>query len=179
MQRKKSTVRSSKPIGTCRTRICCAHPTLPPPRCQRLSQVSSRPLSARTRVRLLASWHTEVNPTAWDIYDPGNSFYGEVHWVEALVSRTLQVSGASHLRIVNDWYSPGNVTAPTLPATTVAKKNDFYRDAAVSIRGGTVTVISVDGVQVASATNTTVIVPSGKNITLTYSVAPTWVWTLL
>lgn len=68
---------------------------------------------------------------------------------------------------------------PSVPSSTVAQINTSFRDAAVSIKGGTVTVVAVDGVTCATATGTTVIVPYGKTITLTYSVAPTWAWTLL
>ncbi|HUC21032.1 MAG TPA: hypothetical protein VMR98_06110, partial [Candidatus Polarisedimenticolaceae bacterium] len=54
----------------------------------------------------------------------------------------------------------------------------IFRDAAVVITAGTVSVIAVDGA-VTGLTSGTVIVPSGKTITLTYSAAPTWTWTLL
>lgn len=85
---------------------------------------------------------------------------------------------AANLRVVNLDVFSGAQTAPSVPATTVALQNPFWRDSAVTITGGTVTVIAVAG-QTLGVTSGTVFVPSGKTITLTYSVAPTWKWTAL
>jgi hypothetical protein len=77
--------------------------------------------------------------------------------------------------------APGAKTAPTMPASTTALRNPFWRDVAVQVNNGTATVsnVSVDGATVLSAPGL-VIVPSGKNITLTYSGGtPTWNWTAL
>lgn len=72
------------------------------------------------------------------------------------------------------------LTAPSVPATTVALTNPFPFPVSVWISGGTVTVITVKGVG-NPATNTGLTsgmfrLPQGGQITLTYSVAPTWVW---
>jgi len=69
----------------------------------------------------------------------------------------------------------GAQTAPAVPASTSALTNPFYRDAAVSVSGGTVTEIAVDGTAT-GLTAGTVLVPTGSTITLTYSSAPSWVW---
>jgi ABC-type uncharacterized transport system substrate-binding protein len=87
------------------------------------------------------------------------------------------VVGCKHVKIDNLNRERGNITAPAVPASTVAS-TPIFRDAAVTVTGGTVTTISVDGVSL-GVTSGTVIVPSGKTITLTYSSAPSWVWTLL
>lgn len=127
------------------------------------------------------NWDAEcLAGLAYDISDSGNALYGVVHWTDPADARGPTISGAANLKIVNDMLGPGKWTgAPSVPATTVAQQNTSWRDAAVSVKGGTVTVVAVDGVTVATVTNTTVIVPAGKNITLTYSSAPTWAWTLL
>lgn len=91
---------------------------------------------------------------------------------------SFHVNGGANFRVYDDTRQHGAATAPAVPATTVALKNPFYRDAAVNITGGTVTVIAVDGVTT-GLTSGTVVLPTGKNITLTYSAAPTWVWTVL
>lgn len=75
----------------------------------------------------------------------------------------------------------GTLSAPAIPATTVAFANPFPFASTVHILGGTVTHINVDGTDVATATSATLPVttrlPAGKSITLTYSVVPTsWVW---
>jgi hypothetical protein len=73
-------------------------------------------------------------------------------------------------------YNPKGVLGPpTVPATTVAYTNAYGVDATVHITGGTVTVIAVGGVTT-GLTSGSFRVPSGSTITLTYSVAPTWVW---
>jgi hypothetical protein len=53
-----------------------------------------------------------------------------------------------------------------------------WRDAMVYVAGGTVTAITVDGL-VTGITSGAVMVPAGKKIELTYSVAPTWTVTEL
>ena len=125
-------------------------------------------------------WNTEVDPSAYDIHDPGNSFYGVVHFADTVDARNLFVNGAGNLKIVNDNRGPGNWSGkPSVPTSGTDQQNTAWRDAVVSIMGGTVTDVKVDGVTVATGSNTTVVVPSGKNIKLTYSSAPTWAWTLL
>jgi hypothetical protein len=82
------------------------------------------------------------------------------------------------VKIIDDNRYTGYVGAgndPAIPASTTALPNPFYRDAAVTVAGGTVTAIAVDG-QSLGVTSGTVFVPSGKSITLTYSSAPTWKW---
>jgi hypothetical protein len=68
----------------------------------------------------------------------------------------------------------GNVS-PAVPATTVAQTNNTGVDATVYIAGGTVSAIAVMGVTT-GLTAGTFRVPVGQTITLTYTVAPTWVW---
>lgn len=86
-------------------------------------------------------------------------------------------SGALALEIINLDQKIGAVTAPTVPLSGVVFTNPFWRHASVKIAGGTVTQIAVDGVN-QLLTSGTFDVPSGHTITLTYSAAPSWVWTL-
>lgn len=87
-------------------------------------------------------------------------------------------NGGAKFRTLNAFRAPGHIASPGLPATTVALPNPFARDAAVTITGGTVTVIAIDGTSI-GVTSGTIVLPANKSITLTYSVAPTWVWNLL
>jgi hypothetical protein len=75
--------------------------------------------------------------------------------------------------------STGVVTAPAVPASTVAAFNLSSEPVQAALTGGTVTVVAVNGATVATSSPVTVTVPAGGYITLTYSVAPTWVWTPL
>lgn len=91
---------------------------------------------------------------------------------------SIQVTDPTNIAVYYTDRHPGAFTAPAVPASTVAFRSPAWRDAAVTITGGTVTAIAVDG-QTLGVTSGTVFVPTGRNITLTYSVAPTWAWTLL
>lgn len=73
---------------------------------------------------------------------------------------------------------PGSTSAPAVPVSGVAFRNPKFRKAAVYVNGGTVSAVDIDGVTTGQ-TSGLFILPSGKSITLTYSVAPTWTWTLL
>lgn len=109
--------------------------------------------------------------------DAANYLHGEIH-ITQNNDTAPTVSGAGNVAIIDDNRERGNATAPDMPATTVVLVNPFYRDAAVHIVGGTVTAIKVDTVAT-GITAGMVMVPTGKGISITYSVAPTWVWTLL
>jgi hypothetical protein len=70
---------------------------------------------------------------------------------------------------------PAGVTAPAVPASGSPATNTFPHAVFVTLRGGTVTAVAVGGVTL-SAFSSTVLVPAGATITLTYAVAPTWTW---
>ena len=94
---------------------------------------------------------------------------------------TINVSNPTDVKVTYLDAGPGATTAPSVPATTIAHRNAFWRDAAVQINNGTATIsgVAVDGASILSGPGL-VIVPSGKNVTLTYSGGtPTWSWTLL
>jgi hypothetical protein len=121
------------------------------------------------------------------VYDPGNRMYGYVGLFSNASPFNPSVTGGANLQVINLQCPTGAVgtigfTPPAVPASTVAFNNGtgtpMWRNATVTVIGGTVTVIAVDGVAT-GLTSGTVIVPSGKTITLTYSVAPTWKWVLL
>jgi hypothetical protein len=115
-----------------------------------------------------------------DIEDSGAKLFGRIGFEPNGAFGGFTVNGAGNAEIVDITRPTGAVGAPAVPASTVALRNPFWRDALVVVSGGTVSAVSVDGVaQGYTATNFTVVVPSGKSIALTYSVAPTWKWTLL
>jgi len=77
----------------------------------------------------------------------------------------------------NDGFNPpGFLTAPAIPASTVAVTNLFGVDAMVYISGGTISEVTVASVNVLNVTNSSVLVPAGSTIAITYTVAPTWQW---
>jgi hypothetical protein len=94
---------------------------------------------------------------------------------------TITVSDPVGIKVTYLDAQPGSATPPSVPSSTVALRNPFWRDAAVQVNSGTSTItgVSVDGVSILAGAGM-VIVPSGKNVVLTYSGGtPTWSWTLL
>lgn len=69
----------------------------------------------------------------------------------------------------------GITTYPAVPASTVNATNTGSGPVSVTISGGTLTSVKVNGVQVGTTAGTYV-VPAGQTISITYTVAPTWVW---
>jgi len=112
------------------------------------------------------------------IYVGSNGGDGGITLQEAL-SASYGVIGGSHMKVVNVDQSVGAIAAPAVPASTTTLQNPFWRDAAITITGGTVTDITVDGTTQLTATPGTIYLPSGRSITITYSVAPSWSWILL
>lgn len=65
---------------------------------------------------------------------------------------------------------------PAVPASTVTYTNTTGQTAFVTVIGGTVTHITVNGTDQATSTNFMATVPSGQTIAITYSAVPTWYW---
>jgi hypothetical protein len=69
------------------------------------------------------------------------------------------------------------VASPAVPLTTVPVTNATGTVVAVTVTGGTLTFVFVNGVQ-AGTTAGTYLVPVAGTISVTYSAAPTWAWAL-
>lgn len=114
--------------------------------------------------------------TGTAIKDPADNLHGYIGWASN-DGADPTVTGCKHVKIENANLNRGTITAPAVPASTVAT-TPIFRDAMVVVTAGTVTAITVDGVATGLITGS-VIVPAGKSIALTYTVAPTWKWWLL
>jgi hypothetical protein len=68
-------------------------------------------------------------------------------------------------------------STPSVPLTTVPVTNTSPLPATVVVSGGTGTNVAINGV-LQGTFDGTYTVPPGQTITLTYSSAPTWTWTL-
>lgn len=90
------------------------------------------------------------------------------------------VTGYTNRQLLNGMSFTGGafVGSPAVPASGVAAQNTNSVPVQVVISGGTVTAVTVNGVQVGSGDGTYT-VPAYGAISVTYSVAPTWVWTSL
>lgn len=105
------------------------------------------------------------------------AYYGNN--VAAGTSGKFSLNAATKSKVFgNPQYNPvGVVGPPAIPATTVAYTNNYGTDATVWVTGGTVSAIAIAGTAT-GLTSGTFRVPSGQTITLTYTVAPSWVWSL-
>lgn len=113
--------------------------------------------------RLLGSCRVTTVGTATHLQDGSGNFH---------------CNGANNFRVYDDTRTHGSVAAPAVPASAVALRNPMFRDCAVYVAGGAVSAIAIDGVTL-GVTSGLVVLPTGKTITLTYTAAPTWVWTVL
>jgi lysophospholipase L1-like esterase len=112
------------------------------------------------------------------VNDPNNALYGDLKLNAITGVAAITTTGAGNLRILAANQIRGALTAPTMPATTVALVNPFWTDASVFIAasGATITSVSLDGVAT-GATSGWFPVRSGGSITLAYTGGPpTWKW---
>jgi hypothetical protein len=158
-------------VGTSRNAVATSHASVIAYMC---AEAVSTVIEADTTSGVTFALHIvaldlEVANAGTHIVDSINILRGEIGWHD---NQGIQprVNGASNLRIVETTVARGAFT-PSLPASTVAS-TPIYRDMALTVSGGTVTAISVDGTA-QGVTSGTVIVPSGKAFAITYSVAPT------
>jgi hypothetical protein len=132
---------------------------------------------------IINRFDVEVAGGGFTIKDDNDSLTGEIHYAHngsvapSIKPKAGGAPGAQNIRIIDDNRYRGSVTSPSIPATATDFYNPFFRDAAVYVTGGTVTQVQVAGVTV-PGTSGMFIVPTGKQVRLTYTVAPSWTWTL-
>lgn len=80
------------------------------------------------------------------------------------------------IRLSINSQSVNIATTPAMPASTVNVTNPLTQSVFVTITGGTISSVKVNGVQVGTGAGTYT-VPAGQTISITYTVAPTWSWT--
>lgn len=102
----------------------------------------------------------------------GNGF--GLEWGVALTAGLRTDTGAANGATLDQGAA---FSTPSVPATTVPVTNTSPLPATVVVSGGTVSNVAVNGVT-AGTGDGTYTVPAGGTITLTYSAAPTWTWTL-
>lgn len=97
-----------------------------------------------------------------------------VEWGTALTAGVRADTGAANGTSLDQG---GGFTTPAVPGSGTPAANTSPLPATVVISGGAVTNVVVNGVSVGTGDGTYT-VPSGQAVTLTYSSAPTWTWTL-
>ena len=95
-----------------------------------------------------------------------------------ITDHVISGNSGAQLRIAGVSYGvTGSISAPAVPATTVALTNPFPFDMTVFITGGTMSLVSLDGSGIGVATSPIYLrVRAGGTVTITYTVAPSWSW---
>ncbi len=92
---------------------------------------------------------------------------------------SLAINGVVAGTIINMPFSVGvagsNLVAPVIPSSGQPVTNNYHGTVDVTVSGGTLSNVVVNGVSVGTGDGT-YRVPAHGQITLTYSVAPTWTW---
>lgn len=70
------------------------------------------------------------------------------------------------------------VSTPSVPSSAVAQVSTYNFPVLVTITGGTMTNVTVNGSTVGTGAGT-YLLPASGSITMTYTVAPTWAWVLV
>lgn len=99
---------------------------------------------------------------------------------------TIKQFAVSRLGLLRDgaisftsfFEQPGTTAAPGVPVSNTPLTSTLNWDVLVTITGGTMTNVVINGVSVGSGAGTYVL-PALGTITLTYTVAPTWTWTAI
>lgn len=114
---------------------------------------------------------------------PGNAFLSNAAIGSAVYPTGVPFPAGSELRVFKNtqpiYAASGSlkaVTPPAVPASGTPQTNNNPYDVVVTLAGGTVTAVVVNGITLATATGGSFVVPATKSITLTYSAAPTWTW---
>lgn len=105
-----------------------------------------------------------------DIDDANNDLEGEIHWA-AFDQTVPRVNGGGNLRVINDRQARGHVASPTFVLGTPLL-NPFWHDVFITVTGGTVTGISLDGTAT-GLTSGTFLWRTGGTMTIAGSVLPT------
>jgi hypothetical protein len=95
-----------------------------------------------------------------------------LEWGKQLTAGKRTDTAATNGSSIND--TPG-LTTPGVPASGTPVTNTSGYPVQVVITGGTMTNVSVNGTTVGTGAGTYTLL-QGQTITLTYTVAPTWVW---
>lgn len=118
------------------------------------------------------------------VSDPNNGLGGRIAVNDAAASLSsppgsaILVSGGANCEIIAACQPRGVITAPSVPASGTALQNTFWRHATVCIAGTMTGNVEINGTSTGLSAAGAYRVPAGATITLTYTTAPSWTWTL-
>jgi hypothetical protein len=116
------------------------------------------------------------NISGLHVKDPDATSVGYVG-LAGIISN-VAVSNPTKVKVQYLDRPPGTFAAPAVPTSGTSLRSPAWRDAMVCVSGGAVSQIAVDGSNT-GLTSGAFIVPSGRAISLSYTTAPSWTWTLI
>jgi hypothetical protein len=152
-----------------------------------LQRIPSVPIMATSSTQAL---YTSNDATPWGpeqgdvwmlrrVIVKSNSLTDAGYYVVYRGSTPSDVNNAYTSRWLLDGFIPPTAaptpSQPSVPSSTVAQQNTNSYPVSVTITGGTLTAVIVNGITVGSGDGTYT-VPAYGAISITYSVAPTWSW---
>lgn len=165
---------------TCYMNPARAHPVLAAlPTADELMTALMPPLALGSQAACCNAKQVNYDPTrgadgslTMKVEGQGNGFGTE--WGEQLTPGLRTDTTATNGATQDDGNS---FAAPGVPASGTPVTNTSPLPATVTVSGGTGTNVTINGVAQGTFDGTYA-VPSGQAVSLTYSVAPTWAWTL-
>ena len=99
----------------------------------------------------------------------------DVTGIKSLGNERIGALRSADLQFTSFWNSTVTVNTPSVPSTTVPVTSTYAFAVLVTVIGGTVSNVTINGSTVGTGDGTYVL-PAFGTITLTYSAAPTWSW---
>lgn len=125
-----------------------------------------------SQCRLVGGTYTD------NLYGIGGSATAQAGGLRVSGNPVVATNTNAQYALASGWHGGESaVFNPTVPASGVAFTNNFMLDAMVRVKGGVVQYVAVDGTNVGEISGV-FIIPGGHTITLNYTTAPTWFWTL-
>jgi hypothetical protein len=99
----------------------------------------------------------------------------EATGIKQLAENRIPGLRSGELQFTSLFNNTGTTSTPGVPSSTTPVTNANNWPVFVTITGGTLSSVKINGLQVGTTAGTYVL-PAGSNISITYTVAPTWAW---
>ena len=123
-------------------------------------------------------WDFEIYGLVANVQDVNNFGSIRANYNQWPPSNALIINGGANCIFKSMQQKPGVITPPAVLASGTSYQNASGLPALVTVAGGTVSAIAINGTAT-GLTSGPVFVPSWGTVKLTYSVAPTWSWQLM
>ena len=106
----------------------------------------------------------------------GGPAAGDVTPINSYGNQRIGLLRSGDLQFTTFFEYSGPASTPDFPATTVPYVSTYFVPVLVTIAGGTVTDVNVNGTDMVLTGDGTVLLPALGSIAVTYTGDPTWTW---